>query len=127
LSPACAVRDLICATISVVLAQEASAKTTQTIAAHPKGDESMESHHFVVNMSVYPGDELKTLNSTGIIGMHNSKWLNGTWSILSLPITDQCDVPSCQSDELINTVVWDVSHPDAVAIKLEHLNAFRMN
>jgi hypothetical protein len=123
----CAVRDLICATFSFVLAQEASAKTMQTIAGHPKGDGRKKSQHFVVHLSIYPGDELKTLNSTGEIGSHNSKWFNGTWSMLSRSINDQKDFPCCQSDEIINAVVWDVSHPDAVAIKLEHLNAFGMN
>jgi hypothetical protein len=123
----CAVRDLVCATISFVLAHGASGKTAEMTMAHPKAEDCEKSHHFVMKLSVHPGDELKSLNSTGIIGSQSSKWLNGQWSLFTQSFDSQIDIPCCQCDEIHNTVVWDVSHPDAVAIKLEHLTTFGRN
>jgi hypothetical protein len=121
----CAVRDLVCATISFALAHKASGKTTQMIETSSKADEDKESHHFVVKMSVHPGDELKTLNATGMIGSHSSKFLNGPWSFLQF-LDDPIATQNCQCDEVLNTIVWDTSHPESVAIKLDHLSSFKM-
>lgn len=121
----CAVRDLVSATISFVLAPRVSGGKAKIIQMHSKTEENNEAHQFVVKVLVHTGDEWKTLNSVGMIGSHCSKRLNGSWSFLQT-VDKRIETQNCHGDEVLNTIVWDVSHPESVAIKLDHLSLIAM-
>jgi hypothetical protein len=109
----CALRDLFCASASLMLA---NAQSNPPL-ADQSSEDGVGSHHVVVRAFQFSDDKDSRLESYGMRAHGNQ---NGPWSVVkSAPFLD-ADTQSCQSDEELTLAVWDITRPDTVAFKMDN-------
>jgi len=127
----CAVRDLVCASVNAMLADDSRRKVESE--ACEKKNETVGSHHFTVRPTAYAGEEASGGTATTLgssIGTHCSKGLNGAYSVLMACSDVNCDdeegddesTQYCRHGELLMLAAWDIQRPKSLAYKLEHVS-----
>jgi len=129
----CAVRDLVCASVNVLLADAEASREMEDDESMSEGNngdnDRVGSHHFTVKPTVYEGEAAVGNNAPGTIGSQSSKGMNGDYSLLqqhgdaTLTSTNTTQTQYCRHDELVELAVWDVQRPNSLAYKLEQVSA----
>jgi hypothetical protein len=116
----CAMRDIISASVNVLLANEASRDDDEGKSA-VEVENMAGTHHFAIRPTAYSGEDAAGNVKPGTIGSYSSKGMNGDYSVLQQS-EDIDETQYCKHDEILMLAVWDMQRSNSLAYKLAHVS-----